>query len=102
MADPQQDWFVSNAPVPVPAQTAGDWFASNAPKAGAEKLPDSKWISDHYGHVDDTSPQQAVERYKNRNFIDKAIDFIQKPSDAFTSHSEAAIDAGKSGQYAKA
>lgn len=32
MADPQQDWFASNAPPPVPAQTGGDWFATNAPQ----------------------------------------------------------------------
>src|SRR6478609_4941812 len=79
-------------PVAEPAKTA-------APSG--EKLPDLKWITDHYGHVDDTSPQQTVERYKNRNFLDKTIDFIQKPADAFTSHSEASIAAAKSGQYAK-
>jgi hypothetical protein len=91
----------SSAWTPVD-ESASAWKpVQETAKPTPSNLPSDDWLKNHYGRADDTSPDQAKQRYKNRGLLDKALDFIQKPVDYSTEHGVNAINAAQAGQYAK-
>lgn len=85
----------------VPKQAPQPEITYQQPPAVATS-PDPDWLKTHgYAHYGDTDPQQAVDRYNSRGFLDKAADVLQMPMDYMVGHTENAINAAKAGQYAK-
>lgn len=103
MATPAIDFSKYEAQAPAPAGGAApqiDFSKYTAP--AAQSGPSDDWLKSHYAKYGDTSIDQARDRYSKRDFWDKAEDVIQAPADYFVNHTSNAIDAAKSGQYAKA
>lgn len=100
----QDPWAVVStqpaSPPPQQSSTADPWAVVSHAPAG----PSSDYLKNHgYSHYGDTDPQQAIDRYNNRGFGSKVMDKIQDLTvEPFISHTDAAVDAAKSGQYAKA
>lgn len=81
-------------------------YSALAKQAGAiSSAPpqvDYSALAKQAGAVSSTPASGPAPKPDTRSFTDKALEFISKPAEYFTDHTINAMDAAKSGQYAKA